>query len=197
MVCFPLPWVFPHPLFFSEKGDRPLTIFFGHFLVWTIVKPLWPTTPKTQKKAKMTQDCKNTALKLPKMSLSKGYFGQFKGYILCSGNFGGFFCSEGVSCHRGFTIVLTFWWSFSRFRSLFGNLVLVFGYLFAYPLLPTPFCGTVISAFPVTRVRNPTKIVQRNLFRWTFTFGVDLFGRIFRLWTMGWAFKPDKAQGLR
>ena len=28
--------------------------------------------------------------------------------------------------------------TFSRFRSLFGNLL--FGYLFAYPLLPTPFC---------------------------------------------------------
>ena len=79
----------------------------------TIVKPLWPTTPKTQKKAKMTQDCKNVALKLPKISLkwpkialSEGYFRQFKGYILCSGNVGGFFASEGGSCHRGFTIVL-------------------------------------------------------------------------------------------
>ena len=74
--------------------------------VRTIVKPLRPTTPKTQKKAKMTQDCKNVALKLPKIFLSKGYFGQFKGYILCSGNVGGFFASEGGSCHRGFTIVL-------------------------------------------------------------------------------------------
>ena len=54
----------------------------------------------------MTQDCKNVALKLPKISLSKGYFGQFKGYILCLGNLGGFFASEGGSCHRGFTIVL-------------------------------------------------------------------------------------------
>ena len=63
----------------------------------------------------MTQDCKNVALKLPKISLklpkislSKAYFGQFKGYILCSGNVGGFFASEGGSCHRCFTIVLTF-----------------------------------------------------------------------------------------
>ena len=39
--------------------------------------------------------------------ISKGYFGQFKGYILCSGNVGGLFASEGGSCHRGFTIVLT------------------------------------------------------------------------------------------
>ena len=55
----------------------------------------------------MTQDCKNVALKLPKISLSKGYFGQLKGYILCSGNVGGFFCAfEGGSCYRGFTIVL-------------------------------------------------------------------------------------------
>ena len=70
-------------------------------------KPLWPTTPKTQKTAKMTQDCNNVALQLPKISLSKGYFGQFKGYILCSGNVGGVFASEGGSCHRGFTIVLS------------------------------------------------------------------------------------------
>ena len=38
--------------------------------------------------------------------LSKAYFGQFKGYTLCSGNVGGFFASEDGSCHRGFTIVL-------------------------------------------------------------------------------------------
>ena len=62
----------------------------------------------------MTQDCKNVALKLPKISLklpkiflSKGYSGQFKAYILCSGDVGGFFASEGGSCHGGFTIVLT------------------------------------------------------------------------------------------
>ena len=37
--------------------------------------------------------------------------------------------------------------TFCPFRSLFGNLFagVVFGHLFAYPLLPTPFCGTVIS----------------------------------------------------
>ena len=33
--------------------------------VRTIVKPLRPTTPKTQKKAKVTQHCENVALKLP------------------------------------------------------------------------------------------------------------------------------------
>ena len=38
--------------------------------------------------------------------------------------------------------------------------------------------------FPVTQVRNPTKIVQKNLFRWTFLFWVDFFGWIFLLWTM-------------
>ena len=32
--------------------------------------------------------------------------------------------------------------AFSRFRSLFGNLFLVFGFLIAYPLLPSPFSGT-------------------------------------------------------
>ena len=36
--------------------------------------------------------------------------------------------------------------------------------------------------FPVTRVRNPTKIVQINSFRWTFLFWVDFFGWILRLW---------------
>ena len=30
-----------------------------------------------------------------------------QGYILCSGNIGGFLASEGGSCHRGFTIVST------------------------------------------------------------------------------------------
>ena len=86
-----------------------------------------------QKKAKMTQDCKNvalkiaqnspyiaqyyplvrlklpkTSLKLPKVSLIfKGYFGQFRGYILVQEMLEGFFASEGGSCHRGFTIVLS------------------------------------------------------------------------------------------
>ena len=94
--------------------NRDLTGF-GGFWLRTIVKPLSPTTPKTQKKAKMTQDCKNVALKLPKVSLklpkislSRGYFGQFKGYSICTGNLAGFFASEGGSCHRGFTIVLSF-----------------------------------------------------------------------------------------
>ena len=35
--------------------------------------------------------------------------------------------------------------------------------------------------FPVMRVRNTTKIVQKNLFRWTFLFWVDFFGFIFLL----------------
>ena len=46
--------------------------------------------------------------KLPKISLTKGYFGQFKGYILCSGNVGGLFASEGGSWQRGFTIILRY-----------------------------------------------------------------------------------------
>ena len=32
-----------------------------------------------------------------------------------------------------------------------------------------------VAFFPVTRVRNPTEIVQKNLFRWTFLFWVDFF----------------------
>ena len=55
----------------------------------------------------MSKNRRKVALKSAKVSLSKGYFGQFKGYIPCSGNVGGFFASEGGSCHRGFTIVLT------------------------------------------------------------------------------------------
>ena len=105
---------------FPEKVCGFLRFFSAKICHWkllrTIVKPLWPTTPKTQKKAKMTQDRKIVALKLPKISLSKGYFGQFKGYILCSGNLRGFFASEGGSCHRGFTIVLFF-----LRRSAIGN----------------------------------------------------------------------------
>ena len=69
--------------------------------------------PQDAKESKHDTDCKTVALKLPKISLklpkislSKAYFGQFKGYILCSGNVGGFFASEGGSCHRGLTIVL-------------------------------------------------------------------------------------------
>ena len=66
-----------------------------------IIKPLWPTTPKMQKKAKMTQDCKSVALKLPKISLRKGCFGQLKGYSLCSGNVGGFFRFRGWPLPQG------------------------------------------------------------------------------------------------
>ena len=37
--------------------------------------------------------------------------------------------------------------------------------------------------FPMTRVRNPTEIVQMNLFRWTFFLGGgDFLGSIFLLW---------------
>ena len=38
--------------------------------------------------------------------------------------------------------------------------------------------------FPVTRVSNPTEIVQKNLFGWTFLFWVDFFGWIFLLWRL-------------
>ena len=37
--------------------------------------------------------------------------------------------------------------------------------------------------FPVTRIRNPTEIVQKNLFRWTFLFWEDLIGWFFLFWT--------------
>ena len=47
----------------------------------TIVSPCDPQPPTRKRKKKMIQDCKNAALKLPKLSLSWGYFGQFKGYI--------------------------------------------------------------------------------------------------------------------
>ena len=56
---------------------------------------------------------KNVGLKLPKISLTKGYFGQVKGYML--GQFKGYICAVlghffllrlGVVGHRGFTIVL-------------------------------------------------------------------------------------------
>ena len=47
-----------------------------------IVKFLWPTTPKTRKKHKnytekdfLTQESKKVALKLPQISLNKGYLG--------------------------------------------------------------------------------------------------------------------------
>ena len=56
----------------------------------------------------MTQDCKNVALKLPKISLklptislSKAYFGQFKGYILCSGKCWRVFCFRGWKLPQG------------------------------------------------------------------------------------------------
>ena len=83
----------------------------GH-LFRTIYSPCDPQPPR-RKKSKNDpglQKCRPFALKLPKLSLSKEYFGQFKAYILCSGNVRGFFASEGGSCHRGFTIVLTLFW---------------------------------------------------------------------------------------
>ena len=45
----------------------------------TIVKPLWQLPPSESKKPFNTSRTKNVALKLPKISLTKGYFGQFKG----------------------------------------------------------------------------------------------------------------------
>ena len=36
---------------------------------------------------------------------------------------------------------------------------------------------------PVTRVRNPTELVQKNSFRWSFLFWVDFFGWIFLPWS--------------
>ena len=47
----------------------------------TIVKPLWQLAPSEAKKPSNISRTKNVALKLPKISLTKGYFGQFKGYI--------------------------------------------------------------------------------------------------------------------
>ena len=40
--------------------------------------------------------------------------------------------------------------TFFSFSVTFGNLFFAFGYLFAYPLLPTPFCGTVILPETIT-----------------------------------------------
>ena len=90
------------PSWSTVVRKRPNVYFFHHSLERLIVMPLWPTTHKTQKKAKMIQwGCKNVALKLAQISLRKGYFGQFKGYILCSGNVGGFFASEGWKLLQG------------------------------------------------------------------------------------------------
>ena len=51
-------------------------------MVRTIVKPLWQLPPSEAKKPSNISRTKNVALKLPKICLTKGYFGQFKGYIL-------------------------------------------------------------------------------------------------------------------
>ena len=98
-----------------------------HCSIGTIVKALRPTTPKTRKRNEddiakefSTQDHKNVALKLPKISLNEGYCCQFKGYILCLGDVGaqsGGFCFRGWktgSRHRGFTITPTV--AFNRLR---------------------------------------------------------------------------------
>ena len=67
------------------------------------------TSTLGSKKLSNISRTKNIALKLPKISLTKGYFGQFKGYILQSWVIFAFFCvlGGGVVGHRGFTIVLT------------------------------------------------------------------------------------------
>ena len=59
------------------------------FYARTIVKPLWQLPPSEAKKPSNISRTKNVALKLPKISLTKGYFGQFKGYIFA---FLGHFC---------------------------------------------------------------------------------------------------------
>ena len=53
------------------------------------------------------------------------------------------------------------------------------------PRLYTNFLEKFVRTFPffpVTWVRNPMDIVQKNLSRWTFLFWVDFFGLIFLLW---------------
>ena len=58
----------------------------------------------------MTQNRRNVALKLPTISLNKGYFGQFKGYTICLGIVGaqleGFLLPRVESRNTDFTLVL-------------------------------------------------------------------------------------------
>ena len=71
------------------------------------------TSTLGSKKASNISRTENVALKLPKICLTKeyfgqfkGYFGQFKGYIFAVRVIFAFFCVLGVVGHRGFTIVL-------------------------------------------------------------------------------------------
>ena len=80
------------------------------------------------------------------------------------------------------------------FRSLFLTLLSLFSSLFCQ----TPFAGLLLrqgeftrtffqkfahifAFFPVTRVRNPMEIAQKNLFKRICLFGVDFLGWIFLL----------------
>ena len=82
---------------------------FRKYYLRTIVKPLWPRTPTTPKKHRMSKNRRKVDLKSAKVSLKKGYFGRFKCYILCLAMLvlnQRYFASEGGRRHRGFTIVL-------------------------------------------------------------------------------------------
>ena len=82
-------------------------------------------TQKDIEKYFLSKNRRKVALKSPKISLNKGYFGRFKGYIFfvgkCWCSTGGFFASEGGSRHRGFTIVLTFRVIFPFCKVIFGE----------------------------------------------------------------------------
>ena len=65
------------------------------------------TSTLGSRKPSNISQAKNVALKLPKIALTKGYFGQFKGYIFTVlGHFLLLFCVLGFVGHRGFAIVL-------------------------------------------------------------------------------------------
>ena len=77
-------------------------------LVRTIVKPLWrlpPSDAKNRLVEHQHSQTKNVALKSPKISLIKRYFGRFKGYFLRFLLIRCFLGVVGVLGHKGFTIV--------------------------------------------------------------------------------------------
>ena len=91
---------------FRGPRDFPsvVTLLRLHCLNWhqsiqfrTIVKQ----PPRRKRKQKWPRTAENLALKFVQISLSKGYFGQFKGYILYLGNVGGLFWLSRVEVATG------------------------------------------------------------------------------------------------
>ena len=80
---------------FSTEGSFVTILSVPELLLENDCKAPVTHNPQDAKESQNDPGLQKCSLKFPKISLIKGYFGQFKGYVLCSGNVGGLFASEG------------------------------------------------------------------------------------------------------